>query len=87
MPKDAYVPCREYWGPILAKAPFDICLNAHTHRFNHIPKGTDGNNFPVVIGGGSNEQSATVSILQKKGKQMTLTVISATDEKLLNINL
>ena len=83
----AYVPCRDEWGGILAKAPFDICLNAHTHRFNHIAKGVDGNNFPVVIGGGNNEQSATVSILQKKGKQMTLTVLNAKGETLLSLKL
>jgi len=72
---------------ILAKAPFDICLNAHTHRFYHIAKGTDGNNFPVVVGGGNNERSATVMILRKQGKQMTLTVLNAEGETLLLLNL
>lgn len=83
----SFVPCRDFWGEILAQAPFDICLNAHTHRFNHIEKGKDGNNFPVVVGGGSNEQSATVSILRKTGKQMTLTVLNVKGETLLSINL
>jgi endonuclease/exonuclease/phosphatase family metal-dependent hydrolase/Icc-related predicted phosphoesterase len=83
----AFNPCREYWGEVLAKAPFDICLNAHTHRFNHIPKGTDGNNFPVVVGGGNNMQGATVSILRKQGKQLTLTVLNANGETLLSLNL
>jgi len=82
-----FVPCRDYWGGILAKAPFNICLNAHTHRFTHIAKGTEGNNFPVVIGGGNNEQSATVSILRKQGKQMTLTVLNSNGETLLTLNL
>ena len=87
MREEAYVPCREEWGGILAKAPFDICLNAHTHRFNYIPKGTDGNNFPVVIGGGNSERGATVSILHKQGKRMTLTVLNAEGETLLTLNL
>jgi hypothetical protein len=87
MREESFNPCRDEWGSILAKAPFDICLNAHTHRFNYIPKGTDGNNFPVIIGGGNNEQSATVSILQKKGKQMTLTMLNAEGETVLSLNL
>ena len=87
MREGAYVPCRDEWGGILAQAPFDICLNAHTHRFNHIAKGTDGNNFPIVVGGGNNERTATVSILQKKGKQMTLTVLNAEGETLLTLHL
>jgi Icc-related predicted phosphoesterase len=87
MREEAFNPCRDFWGDVLAKAPFDICLNAHTHRFNHIPKGADGNNFPVVVGGGSNEPSATVSILRKQGKQMTLTVLNAKGETLLTLNL
>ena len=82
-----YVPCRDEWGGILAKAPFDICLNGHVHQFNHITKGADENNFPVVIGGGNNAQSATVSILSKQGKQMTLTVLNAEGETLLTLNL
>ena len=87
MRQGVFVPCRDEWGDILAKAPFDICLNGHTHRFNHLAKDADGNNFPVVICGGSNEQSATVSILRKQGKQMTLTVLNAEGKTLLSLNL
>jgi hypothetical protein len=87
MSERSFVPCRDYWGEILAKAPFSICLNAHTHRFNHIAKGTEGNNFPVVVGGSNNEQGATVSILRKQGKQMTLTVLNTKGETLLSLNL
>ena len=87
MREESFVPCRDEWGLILAKAPFHICLNAHTHRFNHIAKGEDGNNFPIVIGGGNNEREATVSVLRKQGKQMTLTVLNAEGETLLTLNL
>ena len=80
-------PNRDEWGSILAKAPFDICLNAHNHRFNHIAKRAAGNNFPVVVGGGNNEQSATISILRKQGKQITLTVLNAEGATLLSLNL
>jgi hypothetical protein len=87
MGERSYVPSRDFWSSILTKAPFDICFNAHTHRFNHISKGTDGNNFPVVVGGSNNEQGATVMILRKQGKQMTLTVLNVHGETLLTLNL
>jgi len=87
MRPSAYIPSRDEWGGILSEAPFDVSINAHTHRFNHLPKGADGNNFPVVIGGGNNEQSATVMILRKQGAQMTLTVLNAKGETLLTLNL
>lgn len=84
---DEYNPCLEYWGGILAKAPFNISLNAHIHSFNYIPKGKVGNNFPVMIGGGNDERSATVSILRKQGNQMTLTVLNTEGKTLLSLNL
>ncbi len=87
MREEAFNPCYEYWNGILAKAPFDICLNGHMHRYHYITRGAEGNNFPVVIGGGSDEQSATVAILQKQGKQMTLKIINAKGEALLSLNL
>jgi len=87
MREESFNPSREAWGTILATAPFDICLNAHTHRFRHVATGVDGNRFPVVIAGGNNEQSATVAILQKKGKQMTLKVLNPEGETILLLHL
>jgi predicted phosphodiesterase len=84
---ESFNPCRDYWGGILAKAPFNICLNGHTHRYNYIPKGSEGNNFPVVIGGGNSEQSATVAVIRKQGKQMTLKILNTKGETLLSLNL
>ena len=81
------VPCRDLWGGILAKAPFNVSLNGHTHRFDYIPKGKEGNTFPVIVGGGPSEKSATVSILRKQGKQMTLTVLNAEGKTLLSLSL
>ncbi len=87
MREESFVPCREYWGDVLAKAPFNICLNGHTHRFNYIVKGAEGNNFPVVVGGGSNEQAATVAVLRKQGKQMNLKILNTKGETLLSLDL
>jgi hypothetical protein len=87
MPERSFNPCLDYWGDILANAPFTVCLNAHTHRHAYLPKGADGNNFPVVIGGGNNERSATVAILTKQGKQMTLKILTVKGETVLSLDL
>jgi endonuclease/exonuclease/phosphatase family metal-dependent hydrolase/predicted phosphodiesterase len=84
---ESFNPGREFWGDILAEAPFDIAINGHTHRFQYIPKGRFGNNFPVMIGGGNNEQTATVAILRKQGEEMTLTVLNTEGEVLLEVGL
>lgn len=74
---DEYKPCREMWGSLLAKAPFNVSLNAHTHRFAYHPKGSVGNNFPVFVGGGYSLKGATVMVLSKKGDKMTIKVVDA----------
>lgn len=84
---DAYQPCTQLWGDLLAKAPFDINLCAHTHRYAFHPKGAIGNNFPVVVGGGYRMESATVMVLQKKGKQMSLRVLDTQGKTLLDLSL
>lgn len=84
---EMYNPCLEQWGDLLKKAPFDICLNAHMHCFAHHPKQTEGNNYPVVIGGGPKMEEATVMILQKRGKEMTLLVLNTKGETMLKLDL
>ena len=85
---DRYKPCLELWGGLLAKAPFNICINAHTHRHAYYPKGTaNGNNFPIMVGGGYRMDGATVMVLQKKGKEMTLRVLNAKGETLQDLKL
>jgi endonuclease/exonuclease/phosphatase family metal-dependent hydrolase/Icc-related predicted phosphoesterase len=87
MGNESFNPCRDYWGDMLSKAGFDICMNAHMHQYRYLPKGAAGNNFPVVIGGGNNDQSATVMVLSKKGKNMSLKVLNVHGETLLSLNL
>jgi len=84
---DAYNPCKDLWEPVLSKSKFNISLNAHTHRYEYIPTGKNGNVYPVVIGGGNNEKSATVAILRKKGNSMTLTVLDAKGEEKRKLDL
>lgn len=77
--------CADLWTALLAKAPFDISLNAHTHKYAYHPKGELGNNYPVLIGGGYKLDSATVMILEKKKKELRIRVLNASGKTLLDI--
>lgn len=85
--EEEYLPCRDLWHPLLNKSKFDVALTGHTHSYKYIPVGDDINTFPAVIGGGFKEKSATVMILKKESKSLTLTVLSDTGEELLKLDL
>lgn len=87
LPEGAYNPSLGEWGDILRKAPFNVSIHGHTHRFAYHEKNSLGNNFPVVIGGGNNPQSATIMILRKSGSVMTLQVLDANGGEKLKLNL
>lgn len=85
---DRYNPGTDLWSDVLAKAPFHVTLSGHTHRYAYHPKGTMKNNpFPEVIGGAPQLDKATVMVLQKKGTELTLTVLDAKGETILDIKL
>ena len=73
---DQYQPCRDLWMPLLEKADFDLCFNAHVHQFKYYPTGSEGNPFPIVRGGGYDAKGATMMVLTKKGKQLSLRVLN-----------
>ena len=79
--------CAELWIKLLEKAPFDICLNAHTHKYAYHPKGELGNHYPVIIGGGYKMEGATVMILEKKKEELRVRVLNAKGETLLDITV
>ena len=41
--------CANLWTKLLEKAPFNISLNAHTHKYAYHPKGELGNNYPMAL--------------------------------------
>ncbi len=84
---DSYNPCKPLWEPVLSKAKFNVSLNAHTHRFEYIPSGKDGNTYPVVIGGGNKIESSTLAILRKTGEKLNLQVIDTDGKEKLNLTL
>lgn len=78
-----FSPCSDLWKPILKDAPFNVSLNGHIHRYRVMEKGEEGNNFPIINGGGNNERNGTVMVLEKKGDKLTLEVFNTEGEKLL----
>lgn len=77
--------CKDLWEPLMKKAPFHVAINAHTHQFAHHPKGSLGNNYPVIIGGGNSLKNATVMILEKKKGKLRIKVLDADGKVLLDI--
>ena len=79
--------CADLWTNLLEKAPFNVSLNAHTHKYAFHPKGELGNNYPVVIGGGYKMDGATVMILEKKNDELRIKVLNVRGEVLLDITV
>ena len=79
--------CANLWTKLLEKAPFNISLNAHTHKYAYHPKGELGNNYPVVIGGGYKMDGATVMILEKKKDELRIKVLNVKGDVLLDITV
>ena len=73
---DKYRPCTEMWGGMLAKAPFDLGIGAHTHTARLHRRGVDGCGFPVYIGGGYKMDSATVAVLTCREGRLSLKVLA-----------
>ena len=79
--------CANLWTKLLEKAPFNISLNAHTHKYAYHTKGELGNNYPVIIGGGYKMDGATVMILEKKKDELRVKVLNAKGKILLDITV
>lgn len=79
--------CADLWTKLLEKAPFNISLNAHTHKYAYHPKGELDNNYPVIIGGGYKMDSATVIILEKKKDELRIKVLNVKGEVLLDMTV
>ena len=84
---DQYHPCTELWAPVMEKADFRVMLNAHTHQHEFLPTGKMGNPFPVAIGGGPEQETATMMVLRKKGKTMSLQVLNTEGKEVATYNL
>jgi hypothetical protein len=76
--------CETLWRPLLDGAEFDVAFNAHTHRFAYHRVGSSENSYPVIVGGGRSMNDGTVMILRKVGSDLTVKVLNAHGETLLD---
>lgn len=83
---DEYQPCTDLWGPILKKASWDVGLFAHTHEFRFYETDSIAP-FPIYIGGGYDLQTATMAVIRKEDKKMSLEVYNAEGQILLRKEL
>lgn len=86
-PTDSYHPCKDLWGPVLCKQPFDLAVFAHEHAYRFEKKNLDGAQYPVYIGGGPGKDEATVAVLQKTGDRLHLKVLSKNPACTLDVDL
>lgn len=68
MPRDA-------WEDVLKDAPITLAICGHTHRHVVHQTGAVGNPYPLAIGGGSQDEGATVMKLEATMDQLTLTML------------
>ena len=85
---DEYQPCPPLWIPTLEKGNFDLGIFGHTHHWRfYAPKEINDNPFPVYIGGGYETEGATIALLRKEGRQLTLTIMNCDGKVLKTIEL
>lgn len=73
---EKFVQSRWLWEnivPLLNKGQVDLLLCGHTHRDAIQPAGTDGLNFPLIIGGAETVVQCNVGLEQISFKRTTLT--------------
>ncbi len=63
---------REKIAPILADSGLDLLIAGHTHRYSYVPAGSQGQQYPTLVGGGPSDKSATVFLLQADDKRLTV---------------
>jgi len=52
--------CREVWGPILNKAKIHLLISGHTHKYGIHPAIPGEHDYPIVIGGGPQNNNRTI---------------------------
>lgn len=78
---------RDAWEHVLQDAPITLAICGHTHRAEICPAGTEGNSYPVAIGGGSGEQEATVMLLEADPRQLTLKMFDTEGQMIQSLSI
>jgi len=65
--------CREMFGDILNDAALDLHIAGHTHRADWVEVGSGGNLFPIVVGGGNQAGSNTLTRVNVSADALEIT--------------
>ncbi len=79
---DDYRPCTQMWTPLLKRSDFAVDISAHTHEYRSLEPGAEGNPMKVVVGGGPRPEEATMMVLEKRGKRLSLRVLDSTGREM-----
>jgi acid phosphatase type 7 len=74
---------RQYWVPFLLEARIDLMLAGHDHAWRHLPKGSNENPWPVLIGGGPSLDEGTVILFTAQEATLRARMLAAKDGRLL----
>lgn len=86
--EEEYNPCLALWGKELNGKSYNVAINGHTHQSAlHLPGSEWGNNFPVIIGGGYDQSSATVMLVNKAGEKLSVDCYNMQGDLLFNKEL
>jgi len=78
---------RDAWEPVLQDAPITLAICGHTHRAEICPAGAEGNSYPVVIGGGSEEKAATLIRLEANPSELTVKMFDAKGQTIQTLTI
>ncbi len=68
---------RKIMDPLFAKANLQAMICAHTHVYNFLPPEKTGRPYPILIGGGPSEKSATVTLLKASNNVLDIRAFRA----------
>ncbi len=74
--------CRKRWGMLLNEGKIDLHLSGHTHKHEVIEPRVGWHDYPIIIGGGSKPDHATLIHVTATKKQLDVTVTDSSGQVL-----
>ncbi len=76
-----FQPYKKVWAETMNNAGIDLEIAGHYHSY-YLEDPSDKRNFPIVIGGGPEEESAVIINVHATGETLNLEVTNLKDEKI-----
>lgn len=78
---------RDAWEGVLQDAPITLAICGHTHRAEICAAGSEGNPYPVAIGGGSRDEDATVMHLEADPSRLALKIFDTEGQMIQSLTI